>query len=42
MLSEQMAAFMGALEAPRNLVVKRLWEHIKANALNVRGRASLL
>ena len=38
-LSEQMAAFMGAPEARRNEVVKRLWEHIKANSLNVRPRA---
>ena len=38
-LSEQMAAFMGAPEARRNEVVKRLWVHIKANSLNVRLHA---
>lgn len=41
-LSEQMAAFMGAPEARRNEVVKRLWEHIKANALNVRLSSLLI
>jgi hypothetical protein len=39
-LSAPMAAFMGAPEARRNEVVSRLWQHIKANSLNVRSRCA--
>ena len=35
-LSEELAEFMGSKEARRSEVVKRLWEHIKANNLMVR------